>query len=87
MDLNDAEQYRQINMAQGERSDGCTFVPEIGHKCCQMHDFLRRFKPGGMPPADADRLFRECLQKKGYRITAWVYWAGVRIAGALRLYH
>lgn len=87
MDLNTAEQYRLKKLAEGAPTDGCTWVPEIGHKCCQMHDFLRRFKPDGITTADADRLLRECMQKQGYRVTAWIYWAGVRIAGALRLFH
>lgn len=86
MNLNDAEQFRIKKLAEGAPTDGCTWAPEIAHKCCQMHDFLKRFRPDGISTSDADRLLRECMQKRGYPITAWVYWIGVRIGVALRLY-
>lgn len=91
MNLDEAELFRQQMRAAGAQSDGCTLAPELGTPCCEMHDFLRRFKPRNpetgdvVNAADADRLFRECLQNKGHPILAWVYWAAVRLMYILGL--
>jgi hypothetical protein len=86
MNLEQAEQFRQQKRAEGATSDGCTFAPELGTPCCEMHDYLRRFKPEGITPRVADKLFRQCLQKKGHPILAWVYWCIVRAGNLIGIY-
>lgn len=85
MNLVQAEQYRQACRAAGSTSDGCTFAPEIGTPCCEMHDYLRRFKPDGVTPLQADNLLFLCILSKGqgvkkplHFIVACFYWLAVR---------
>lgn len=86
MNLKQAEEYRDRMLAEGHKSDGCTFAPEIGAKCCKMHDFLRRFRPGGMTVAQADKLLFRCMWSRGgiVALAAPVYWVGVRIGSLFR---
>jgi hypothetical protein len=92
MNLTQAEQFRQDQRAAGATSDGCTFAPELGTPCCEMHDYLRRLQPTdpntGRPltPAAADRLLRECLINKGHFFLGWTYWIAVRAGAFLGLY-
>ncbi len=86
MNLDEAEQFRQQKREEGAQSDGCTLAPELGTPCCEMHDFLRRFRPNGITPTEADRLLRECIARKGHPILAWVYWAAARVANLLGIY-
>lgn len=86
MNLEQAEQFRLARRAIGDTSDGCTLAPEVGTPCCEMHDYLRRHRPDNINARDADRLFRECLQKKGHPVLAWVYWAAVRMAHILGVF-
>jgi hypothetical protein len=91
MNLDKAEQFRKDKRAELEKSgqptsDGCTFAPELGTPCCEMHDYLRRFLPDGITPRVADKLFRQCLQKKGHPILAWVYWCVVRVGNLIGIY-
>lgn len=84
MNLKEAEKYRDVMLARGHKSDGCTLAPEIGAKCCKMHDLLRRIQPDGMTAAQADKLLFQCMWSRGgfVALMAPVYWLGVRI-GAL----
>lgn len=84
--LEQAEQFRSIMHDAGQKSDGCTFAPELGTPCCEMHDFLRRYRPYGISAEQADQLLRECIAKKGHPILAWVYWAGCRIMYKLGIF-
>lgn len=92
MNLTEAELFRQQMRAAGAQSDGCTLAPEVGTPCCEMHDFLRRYKPRNPATGDtvdaarADQLLRECIASKGHPILAWVYWAAVRVAHLLGVY-
>ena len=91
MNLEEAEQYRQRKRAELETegkftSDGCTFAPELGTPCCEMHDYLRRYRPEGITPRVADKLFRQCVQRKGHPILAWVYWLAIRVGGLIGIY-
>lgn len=104
MNLTQAEQFRQEKRTELETigkftSDGCTFAPEIGTPCCEMHDFLRRYRPmdpdTGKPitPLQADNLLFMCILKKGrgikaplYWIAAPFYWLVPRLANLLGIY-
>ena len=87
MNLEQAEQFRQQKRSEGAISDGCTFAPELGTPCCEMHDYLRRFKPEGITAPEADKLFRECIQAKGHPLLAWVYWSLVVLARKLNFFN
>lgn len=87
MNLDEADQFRQDMRAAGAQSDGCTLAPELGTPCCEMHDYLRRYRPNNITPRVADKLFRQCLQKKGHPILAWVYWFAVRAASVLGFFN
>ena len=63
-------------------SDRCTGVPEHAHaQCCVAHDWL--YWQGGtwQQRAEADRLFRECLEGRHHTIGVWLLRFGVRIGG------
>jgi hypothetical protein len=81
MNLAQAEQFRKDMEAAGHPSDGCTMAPEIGTPCCQMHDYLRRFRPDGITRKEADKLFLRCMQNKTNYFIAYIYYLGVRIGG------
>ncbi len=86
MNLEQAEQFRQQKRSEGKTSDGCTLAPELGTPCCEMHDYLRRYRPDGITPSEADKLLRQCLQEKGHYILGWIYWAAARMANLLGFY-
>lgn len=93
MDLHQAEEFRLKKRAEGAKSDGCTFAPEIGTPCCEMHDFLRRFLPDGITPLQADNLLFRCIIKKGkgikaplYWLAAPIYWSVSRVCNLLGIY-
>ena len=81
MNLAQAELFRLKKRAEGATSDGCTFAPELGTPCCEVHDFLRRFKPDGITKREADKLFLRCMQNKTNFVIAYIYYLGVRVAG------
>lgn len=85
MTLDEALKYREQKLKEGHKSDGCTFVRDFNLTgCCEMHDFLRRFRP--VAPRAADKLLRQCIQSQGHPVLAWVYWAAVRLAYLFRIY-
>ena len=86
MTLDQAEKFRQQMVAAGSKSDGCTFAPELGTPCCQMHDYLRRFRPYGITAPQADVLLRECMTAKGHPVLAWVYYCAVVTARKLGIF-
>ena len=66
---------------RGYKYDGCTSAPDFnfGYDCCGEHDF--HYQATDITRKEADRLLRECIQKKGYVVLPWVYWAAVRMFG------
>ncbi len=87
MKLEEALEYSRKKLSYGERSDGCTFAPNLGiKKWCIMHDMLRRFKP--VTASEADRLFLEGIKTKGYRYypVAYIYYIAVVAARKLGVY-
>ncbi len=96
MNLTQAEQFRQQKRAEGATSDGCTLAPELGTPCCEMHDYLRRYRPNGITALEADNLLFQCILKKGkekgairaagYFALACVYWIFIRIANVFEFY-
>jgi hypothetical protein len=86
MNLDQAERFRLKKRIDGAQSDGCTFAPELGTPCCEMHDYLRRFKPDGMTAREADKLLRQCIAKKGHPVFSWIYWVFVRISNLFGIY-
>src|SRR3990172_576721 len=96
MNLEEAEQFRQKKRSEGATSDGCTFAPELGTPCCEMHDYLRRFKPDGITAPEADNLLFQCIVKKGskkgpirsmgYFALACIYWIFIRVANLFGFY-
>lgn len=86
MNLDQAKQFSRDKIAAGEWSDGCTFSPEVGASCCRMHDMLRRFLPDGLTPAQADKLFLECMIEKRHPIIGRIYYLGIVLARKLGMY-
>ncbi len=87
MILAEAIRYSDAKILQGNKSDGCTFAPDLGiEKWCIMHDMLRRFKP--VTASEADRLFLEGIKTKGYRyyLIAYIYYIAVVAARKLGVY-
>lgn len=81
MNLQEALTFSAKKQAEGHRSDGCTFAPDLGiRKFCVMHDMLRRFKP--VSAFEADKLFYKGIMSKGVRYfpVAVLYFVAVRIA-------
>jgi hypothetical protein len=68
---------------KGFSYDGCSAVPDFnfGADCCGEHDF--HYQDKNISRAEADKRLRECIQKKGYIVLPWVYWAGVRLFGGM----
>lgn len=61
-------------------SDGCTGVPELNlTHCCNRHDV--EYRSGVVSRADADASLRRCMQRKGWKVLPWIYWAAVRLIG------
>ena len=80
MNLLEAKKFTNAKLASGERSDGCTLVPDFGiREWCVMHDMLRRFEP--VSALEADNLYFKgiCSEGKLYWPVAIVYWPGVRL--------
>lgn len=80
MDIEEALKYAAARKAEGFRSDGCTFAPDMGiTKFCEMHDALRVHKP--VTALEADNLFFKGICSKGLRYwpVACIYWSGVRL--------
>ena len=79
MNLKEALKYTDLKIRTGEKSDGCTYAPDLGIKeWCVMHDMLRRFKP--ISSFEADNLFFKGIMTKGFRYLpiAILYWLLVR---------
>ena len=79
MNLEQATIYTDKKLSNGEKSDGCTFAPNLGiKKWCIMHDMLRRFKP--VSALEADNLFFKGILSEGKKYTpvAMIYWLAVR---------
>lgn len=68
-------------LKKGYKYDGCTAVPDFdfGADCCGEHDTYYQSKE--ITRAEADKRLRQCIQKKGYILLPWIYWAGVRLLG------
>jgi hypothetical protein len=68
---------------KGIKHDGCTAVPDLdfGADCCGEHDVYTRDATINITRAEANRRMRACIEKKGYRNLAWIYWAGVTAFG------
>ena len=47
--------------------------------CCEEHDY--HYRSGDIPRAEADRRLRQCIRAKGWILTPWLYWLGVRLFG------
>jgi hypothetical protein len=80
MNISEAIKFTDAKLASGERSDGCTLVPDFGiRKWCVMHDMLRRFAP--VPALEADNLYFKGIWSEGvlYWPIAIIYWLGVRL--------
>lgn len=86
MNLVQAKEFANTKLASGAKSDGCTLAPEVGASCCRIHDMLRRFLPEGLTPAEADKLFLECMIEKGYPIIGRIYYWAIVLTRKLGLY-
>lgn len=86
MNLSQAKEFSENKLGDGNKSDGCTFAPEVGASCCRMHDMLRRFLPEGLTPAEADKLFLECMLEKGHSIIGRIYYLVIVLTRKLGLY-
>lgn len=66
---------------RGFTYDGCTAVPDFdfGADCCAEHDMY--YQSQEITRKEADKRLRQCIQKKGYVVLPWIYWAGVRCLG------
>ncbi len=86
MNLAEGLAYRKLMISQRKRSDGCTSAPDFNFReCCEMHDFLRRYNK--IPASDADLLLRECIESKGHKILAFIYYWMVVIARKLGFFN
>ena len=84
MNLNHAVQYAKDKLAEGYKSDGCTFAPDFWIKeCCVTHDMLRRFQP--VTPARADFIYLLHMLKKLFPL-APIYYIAVVIARKAKLF-
>ena len=86
MNLEQAKQFTELKLGEGNKSDGCTFAPEVGASCCRLHDMLRRFLPEGITPDDADKLFLACMVEKGHPIIGRIYYLVIVLTRKLGLY-
>ena len=87
IDLEWALKFTEVKLAEGFKSDGCTFFPELGIKrFCQMHDALWRFNPFGITKLRSDILFVKGICTKGprYYPVAAIAFIGVRIGALFR---
>jgi len=92
VNLQHARAWAADRIAEGHTSDGCTMPRWLRQvlradnvqACCITHDMLRRFKP--IPPAEADKLLRECIRAQGRPVLAWCYWSAVVLARRLGFY-
>lgn len=79
-------------LAWALKGDGCSGVPDLFYRpCCDLHDIF--YRTGAdvdgtrVTRREADRRFRECLQKQGKtpilgtHILPFFYWLGVRWFG------
>jgi len=82
MNLQEAIKYKNNKLLNGQKSDGCTFVPDfIFKKACQVHDMLIRFKR--VSRKEADDLYLEYMLKlsngrKRYNFVAYTYYYAMR---------
>ncbi len=70
-------------------SDGCSYSPDgtpittdAWLECCEEHDF--HYWKGGTE-ADrklADNSLKQCVEKKGYQVTSYLMYLGVRLGGS-----
>ena len=84
MNLKEALAFTESKVAEGFRSDGCTFAPDLGiMKFCEMHDALRQLAP--VTAFEADNLFFKGICTKGARYwpVACIYWLFVRAQSVL----
>jgi hypothetical protein len=72
-------------LPSGQKSDGCTLIPDTDIKpCCLVHD--REYYFGGTrgERRESDKKFYDCVKKKKgfhHKIFAPFIWLGVRIGG------
>jgi len=72
--------YVKKGLLKGYKFDGCTKAPDFNAEdCCNRHDY--DYQNMSMSRAKADKRLRVCLQKKGWGLLAWWYWAVVRALG------
>jgi hypothetical protein len=61
-------------------TDGCTASPDLNFRdCCEEHDYY--YRSGEVSRAEADKRLRKCIQQRGWLVTPWLYWLGVRLFG------
>ena len=79
-------------MKRRMKTDGCTGVPDIIAKCCELHDLrYRGYLKDVSSRREADRLFWDCIMDMARRdewywkpmwwFIAWIYWLGARVFG------
>jgi hypothetical protein len=61
-------------------SDGCSSSPDLNFRtCCEEHDY--HYRSGDVARSEADARLRECIRGRGWLVTPWIYWLGVRLFG------
>ena len=85
MKLKEAREFTIRKIAEGHKSDGCTFVPEFWvADACKVHDMLLRFRPiptgeiKKITPYKCDWIFFLLLLRRGF-ILAPIYYAAVSL--------
>ncbi len=72
--------FVKSGLLKGYTFDGCTNAPDLNAvECCNRHDY--DYQNMGVSRAEADNRLRRCMQRKGWIILPWVYWAAVRVFG------
>lgn len=80
MNLNQALEFWRKKKQEGAYSDGCTKAPDFHiRECCEMHDWLIRYRECSR--READVLFFKCMWRKKKFILAPIYFIGVRLQG------
>jgi len=70
----------KAGLLKGYEFDGCTNSPDLNFgDCCARHDY--DYQDLKVKRSTADKRLRECMQKKGWILLPWIYWAMVRIFG------
>jgi hypothetical protein len=82
-----AEIYSKSNLQKllpprAFKSDGCSCFPDGNWvECCIRHDLAYWAGGTGKERLDADRELEKCVSEKGYPITAFFMYYGVRVGG------